>query len=461
MMAQARLSGLGTSVESIPMRNALVVFAPYGFPSMGARRVRRIVRHMPCFGWAPTVLTDSVPSSVPESEIPPAPVVRAQALDLAVLYQRLGGQTGLKTAVSGATALRARDIRLTTWLTRWAMIPDKYVVWRSSALREGRKILSAGKTDLIFASHQPATNLLVAARLAREYGVPLFVEYRDLWTHNPYSNFQGGTRFHDLIHKRLERKVLSHSATVSCLARGIAEMLAKYYGHVMRQPPLLNYNFYDEAEYPNCPSRATDTFTVAYVGAMYLSREPSVWLKGLRQFIDRHSLSPAQMRFRWVGPLAGIPGLETMVRDTRVESYIDYKGEVNHRCALEELMGSHVALHIQSPDDVVHVPGKFFEALGARIPMLAISRPCEVTELIARTRGGLCCEHDPGKVADALEKFWQYFKAGRAWEFNEDARCVFEAHAAVGRLCEDFDRTVARYVSVSSVSPGCFQMGRR
>lgn len=427
------------------MKNVLIIFATYGAASMGPRRIRRIVRHMPLFGWSPLVLTDTTEPGVPESEFSPAPIVRAKAMDLAGIYQccsRRRHEVKQVQPGSGSPALKAQDIRLTTWINRWVMMPDKYVVWYSSAVKRGREILSANKVDLIFASHQPATNLLVAARLAREFGIPLFVEYRDLWTHSPYAHFQGATRLHDLMHEYLENKVLRHATAVSCAARGIAERLATGYGRSLRSEPVLNYNFYDAEEYPRHMDKPTGTFIISFVGSMYLSREPSVWLKGFREFIDRHHLSPAQVRFHWMGAVAGIPGLESMVREAKLEAYIEYMGPLTHPRALEELVRGHVALHIQAPDDDVHVPGKFFEALGARTPMLAISPPCEITELITRTHGGLSCVHAPRAVADTLEAFWMNFKAGANWAFNEEERQLFSAPVAVGHLCGDFEKAV-------------------
>lgn len=419
------------------MKHVLVVFAGYGEAHMGARRVRRIVRHLPASGWAPTVLTDGAPPAAAESEFPQAVVVRADAPDLAGLYRRWCRP---RPAASAAPVLEARDIGLTTWINRWILIPDKYVVWRRAALRKGRELLGSGEFDLIFASHQPATNLLAAARLAQESGVPLYAEYRDLWTRSPYVHFQGATPAHDRIHRWLERRILRRATVVSCVARGIADSLRDRYGNVLRCPPELHYNFFDEAEYPAVPAKPAGAFVVSYVGSMYLSREPSIWLEGFRQFIDRRALPPARIRFRWLGALSGIPGLGGRVRGMGLEPYIDYLGQVSHTRALAELMNCHVALHIQAPNDTVHVPGKFFEALGARTPLLAISPPCELTDLIARTHGGLFCGHTPAAVADTLDVFWRHFAGGTAWPFDEDARRVFSAQAAVADLCRGFDR---------------------
>jgi glycosyltransferase involved in cell wall biosynthesis len=130
--------------------------------------------------------------------------------------------------------------------------------------------------------------------------------------------------------------------------------------------------------------------------------------------------------------------VEAVLDRLKLHAYVDRVGQVSHSEALRELVHSDAALIIQSPDDSVHVPGKLFEALGARVPLLALSHPCEVTEIVKRTHAGLCAAHDPEAIAAALTQL--RFRR-EPWAFNEVEREKFTANGAVSQLADLFDKS--------------------
>jgi glycosyltransferase involved in cell wall biosynthesis len=347
-----------------------------------------------------------------------------------------------KTVPRGGTKEPAvKSIGFTTTLNRWLMVPDKEVPWYRRALRHGRELLKREKFDAIFASLGPRTSFLVAARLSRETGIPCVLEYRDLWTGNPYHHITQPTRLHRWIHESLERRALRQATYVSAVCRGIADRLAEQHAKVLRHPPELNYNFFDPSEYGQPASTpARDCLTVSYTGAMYATRTPHAFFEGLRQFVDAHRLTPAQFRFRWAGAIAGINDLAEVIDRTGVRPYIEFLGQIPHAAALRLMQESHAALLIQAPDDAIHIPGKLFEAMGGRVPLLALANPCEVTEIIERCRAGLVCPHSAPAVAETLTKFYRRAQAGQRWEFQESEVNKFSAEASVARLAQLFDR---------------------
>ncbi len=428
-------------VEELALRNVLIIGFHYPDTHMGAVRMRRIVRWLPRHGWEPLVLTRAC-SPEQARRLPPAvPYAEAAAPDLTEIYARIR-RFGRQPVIppTGPPSLRARSFRLTALINRWLMVPDKCASWYGPALRRGRQLMRTRKFDCIFASLEPRTGLLVAARLSRETGVPCVVEYRDLWTGNPYYHVTQPTPFHRWLHQRLERKVLRQAGRVSAVCRGIADYLAQEYAPLLKHPVALNHNFFDPEEYPPRETPAPGRpFTISYLGAMYGNRSPENFLAGLALFVRRARLSPSQFRFRWAGSITGIDRLEESLDRTGARDYIDFLGQLPHAQALRELLASHATLLIQAPHDTIHIPGKLFEALGARVPMLALAHPCEVTEIIERCRGGLIRAHDPEGIASALAELNEFASSGRAWDFAETEVRRFAADPAVGQLARLFD----------------------
>jgi glycosyltransferase involved in cell wall biosynthesis len=421
-------------------RRVLIIGYPYVDAHMGAVRLRRIARLLPRHGWEVTVLTHPrVPDFAAET-VDGLTVEEVAAPDLTRLYARARGWWRRPSPKTAARAVpEAKAIGFTSELNRWLMIPDKQAPWRGPALRRGRELLRSGGFDAIFASIEPRTTGLVAARLSRETGVPCVVEYRDLWTGNPYYHITQPTGLHRWIHRRLERGVLRSARRVSAVCRGIADYLERTYRPVLAAPVALNYNFFDPAEYAGlaAPDPARP-FTISYTGAMYAGRAPHVFFEGARLFLDRSGLTPAQFRFAWAGGAAGIQDLGEVIRRTGMEPFLDFLGQLPHREALRRLLASDAALLIQAPDDTIHIPGKLFEALGARVPLLALANPCEVTDILERCRAGIVCPHTAESVASALEELRRLRAAGRRWTFAEEQVNAFAADAAVGRLAALF-----------------------
>jgi glycosyltransferase involved in cell wall biosynthesis len=423
------------------VKRCLIIYHSFDDWEMGPIRLRRIARHLERHHFQPVVLTSPANSRSVAGLPPGLEILRADALDLAEVYRRLRGRAPRPDSPRRADQ---RAIGLTSAINRWCLVPDKQVTWVRPAVRLARAYLRRHPVDVLFASLAPRSNLLVAARLARDLGLPCVLEYRDLWTGSPYHHLAQPTRLHDALHAHLERSALAAATRVTAVSRGIADYLQQQYGHALRAPVALQHGFFDPAEYPAVPPRAAGgPFVISYVGAFYATRQPTAFFEGLRMFVDRRQLAPERLRFRWAGSVMGGPDFERMLERLALAPYVDRIGQVAHGEALRLLCESDASLLIQAPDDTIHIPGKLFEALGARVPLLALSPPCETTELIERMRAGRTCPHDPAAVADALEQLWTWRQSGTPWPYDEDARGGFAADAALERLTNLFEEAIS------------------
>ena len=377
------------------MKRVLIV--SYFFPpvsNMGSHRILRFVRHLREFGWEPVVLTadfkgwTQVDPRLTERVPADVEVHRVGHVDLTGLWQKLRGGTG----PGGAAPVRAHG--LTTFLNRWVMVPDKFFPWIGPASR----LASALKFDAIYSTSDPVSGHLVARRLRK----PWVAEFRDLWLGSPYFARAHPTPVHRALHARLERKVVERASVVVGLSRGITDYFAKTYA----RPVHTVYNCFDPAEYPP-PAPAGHEFTVMYAGALYSSRSPEPFLAGFAPFAKQHP----ETRFVILGGSNDLD-LPAMVARLGLIGQVELPGRVAHEEALRRMQSATVLLAVQSPEDDVHVPGKLFEYLGARRPILAVSRPCETTELITRHQLGWVAEPEPAAVLARLTE------AYRLWQTN-------------------------------------------
>jgi glycosyltransferase involved in cell wall biosynthesis len=176
---------------------------------------------------------------------------------------------------------------------------------------------------------------------------------------------------------------------------------------------------------------------------MYASRSPRPFFEGMRAFLNQSGLTPAQFRFQWAGGASGIADFAEVLERTGVRPFLDFLGQIPHREALRLLMRSDAALLIQAPDDTIHIPGKLFEAMGARVPLLALSGPCETSDIIDRCRAGIVCAHTAGAVAAGLAEFHRLHATNKKWKFNEAEVQKFSADEAVSALAATLERASA------------------
>jgi len=424
------------------MKRALIVYHSFDEWEMGPIRIRRIARNLARNGYEPVVLTSPVTSRSTGTVPSHVELIRAKSVDLAEIYQRLkpASRDGQHKPAS-----ISRSIGLTSTINRWLMVPDKQVTWRKPAVAAARAYLREHPVDVIFGSLAPRTNLLVARQLAREFNLPCVQEFRDLWTGSPYYHLAQPTALHRRLHAHLERTIIRDATRVTAVCRGLADHLQNKYCGVVRKPIALNYNFYDPEEYLDTPSRSTDPnrpMVISYIGAMYTSRNPFVFFEGMRQFIDQFAITPDTFRFRWVGSVLGVPLIEQMMDRLQLRPYIDLEGQRSHQEALAILGASDISLIIQAPGDQVHIPGKLFEAMGAGVPVLALSDPCEVTDIITSASSGRVCPHDPADVCKTLAAYWNDHQDGRIWHFNEVVRTSYSANKVVQGLANLFDEAI-------------------
>ncbi|HOW96661.1 MAG TPA: glycosyltransferase [Kiritimatiellia bacterium] len=420
-----------------------------GGSSMGDIRVRRALRNLHRHGYKPVIVThdrnrDQWPASDDYELVP------VRGLDLAKAYRRLRGREGsfAPAPAAGPKDLVSMRTGFSTWIKQWLLVPDPQMLWGPAALRAAREVLRRERVDAVYASLAPRTDMRVATRVAAEFGLPCVVEYRDLWTSNFYDNLKAPTPLHRWLHARMERTAIRRATRITCVSTGLADYLRARYAD-LRPEISVDYGFFDPAEYPPRPPREPGRpLTVSYVGKFYFSRQPGVFLEGLRRFVERTGIRPGQFRFQWLGEIIGVDRLRETVEAMGLGPFVEYYGHVPHRQAIETLTRSDVALIVQAPQDTIHIPGKIYEAMGARTPILYISPPFEGTEIVERTGAGLCCPHDAEAVGETLARFRAHREQGGPWPFREDEVRRFDKDVFLARLAVLFDQAIADHATL-------------
>jgi glycosyltransferase involved in cell wall biosynthesis len=413
-----------------------VVVVSYYFPPSGGpgvQRVLKFVKYLPEFGWEPAVLTVSgadYPARDESllAEIPAGvEVVRTRIPEPYALYRRLTGKApGAAVDVNvnrdPGAPLPWKE-RAAEWVRGMFFVPDARVGWLATGTSAGVRLARRLGASVVYSSSPPYTCALLGRRVARGAGIPWVPEFRD-----PWSGFLSAPRRPEPargLERRLERSVYHDAPRMVVAWKGIADDFAAKYpgedaGKFVHIP-----NGYDPEDFEGIVPRSNPRFTVVYTGSMYGVRNPDTVLAAAAALIGDGRIDPERFRIRFVGRFG--EEVRAMFRRPELRGTVEERGYLPHAESVAELLGAHALLLVV--DDVTGaesiVPGKVFEYLGARRPLLAVTPEGAVADLVRRTRAGsVLPRNDPGAIGEALAGLYEeWLRTGRT-EFPGDPDAV-------------------------------------
>jgi len=415
-------------------RARFLLISPY-FPPMsrmGAKRALHLCRNLPGFGWEPVVLAapprdghvdpglmDALPAGTVVSH-GYAGTLRSFA-HRALRFEPLPFE---EVQVGKATRLRERrifgqDVGFLTPL-------DQYVYDLPAAVREGVALVRRHGLRAIHVSADPWSGFLAGWFVHRRTGVPLVLDLRDPWSLaagkmalRPAPTRAAVRWLEHAVFKRAARIVLNN-------ANACAAYRAAYRGRIPESRFTFVRNAFDVGLFSPARSRLPPEFRLLYFGRFQRFVRPDVLLGAFRRFVDREGLAPADARLSFAG------GLRRMdlapIAELGLEDRVDYVGYVPYRDGLDALRSAHVLCLIVPPSCDIQIPGKFYDYLAARRPILAISANDEVDRIIAETGSGLTAPYANEEGAAArMGELYQRYRRGESFDLDPTA---VEAYSA-------------------------------
>lgn len=276
-------------------------------------------------------------------------------------------------------------------------VPDSKIGWLNQAVAAGKEILSEWQPDIVYATAPPPTTFLVAKKIAKMAGVPWIAEMRDLWIDNPYED---RTKVRRVLERPLEASVLNNADAFVTVSPIWKQELAERFSKETR----LVYNGFEEAEYPlveDTVAPQSDPLKLIYAGSIYPGRrEPSAILEAMALLKHRVQDVEFTLAGQWMGDV------ESEAERLGVAESVRLLGVVSHKDVIDLQYKSDIQVLLQwnSPEDVATVPGKIFEYIAARRPILATGYRHSVTaEIIRRFNLGLL-SNDPAEIAEFFDK---------------------------------------------------------
>jgi hypothetical protein len=274
--------------------------------------------------------------------------------------------------------------------------PDRYKAWIRPAIDLALSWQTQWKPNIIYSSGPPHSGQIVAARLAQYFHVPWIAEFRDLWVGDPYFDR------HPLIaplHQRVARKVLAKADACVVVTKASGQHLRA----ITRLPVVVSYNGYDPEDFSGLDDVAPldrERLTIVHAGVIYAGRrDPSALFKGIAALPEGERQIRCLFYHDANGSVAGL------AERFGVSAYVEIRDAIPRSDILRIERQSDILLECRWQDaagDGV-IPGKLFEYIGARRPILSLgSLTAESASIIRDNQLGLA-SNDPEEIKTMLQ----------------------------------------------------------
>ena len=374
------------------MEKRLLIITYY-WPPTGGSGVQRWVKfskYLPQFGWQPVIYTPENPEQLARDEslladIPAcAEVIKTHITEPYAVYRRLtGGKPGEEVNPVNAQK-KSWKKRLSLWIRGNCFIPDPRIGWVRPSVRYLKKYLREHPVDAVVTTGPPQSMHLIGRGLKRALGVRWIADFRDPWTEMFYYKHLGLTAASDRRQHRLEQSVLDEADAVI----SVTPLVQKDFQAKTKTPVVLITNGFDEDDFPelSAPDREIK-FRLVHTGLFAADGNPlNLWDALARRCVADPAFR-ARLEIRLAGKVDAAVTDAIRARglgDNLVElGYLPHDETVREQRAADILL---LPLR-QEPEYAKVLPGKIFEYLAARRPVLGIGQEDGAAAAVLRDAG--------------------------------------------------------------------------
>ena len=359
-------------------------------------RLSGLIKYLPDFGWEPLILTNKPSPELNKFEVITVPYDDDDFTKNLPFFLR---------NVNKSSSIFLRGIKY-LW-NAFFLYPDFQKDWYIPALNAVNELLEDQDIDAVISSFPPVTPHSIAFNLKEEYSIPWIADMRDLWTQYSYYRYKDFLPRY-LREKRLELRMLPKSSCLITVSEPFAGILKKL--HKKCENICVIPNGFDPDKVDPDIS-LTDKFNITYAGGLWEGkRDPSILFDALNQLKLENEIDINDVEINFYGPIDSF--LEASAKKYFLEDNVKIHGLVSRKDVLKREQESQLLLLLrwENPDEFGVVPGKIFEYLAAKRPILAIgSKGGSVEKILNETGAGVNLV-ELEDLKEEIKRFYNEFK---------------------------------------------------
>ncbi len=262
-------------------------------------------------------------------------------------------------------------------------IPDARRSWVKPSVKYLKEYIRKNNIDTIITTGPPHSVHLIGLNLIKDIDVKWVADFRDPWTQIGYHKKLKLTDTSELKHQELEQAVLDKTSHIITTSFTTKDEFEKKTG----TPVTVITNGYDDNNSERC--KPDEKFSIAHIGSLLSGRDPKNLWQVLSELTRENSSFKRDLQLKLVGAVSG-EVLES-IKKQGLEDNLEVMGYVPHSKAMNIQKSSQVLLliEINSQDTRGIIPGKLFEYMAAKRPILALGpEKWDVERILYETGSG-------------------------------------------------------------------------
>ena len=403
------------------MKKALIItyyWPPAGGP--GVQRWLKFVKYLRDFGWEPVVYTVENPSYpiMDESlykEIPEGVELLKQPIfEPYKLAGLLTSKKEIDKVKGGFISTKEKQntfSKITTWVRGNFFIPDARKFWVKPSVKYLKAYLVNNDIDIVITTGPPHSVHLIGLELKKLLGIKWIADFRDPWTNIDYYSKLMLTKWADRKHHKLERDVIESADKILIVSKTWKNELS----HIAGDKIEVVTNGYDTEKESEEDVVLDSKFSIAHIGSMNADRNPLVLWQALRECLNENPELEKDIQVKLAGSVSD--EVFESLQDLDLDKYVYHEKYLSHNDVITFQKKSQVLLLIlnNTPNVMGIVPGKFFEYLNAKRPILTIGpENGDLSEILSKTKGGVVIDyHKKDKMKVLIKNYFNDFKSGK------------------------------------------------
>jgi galactitol-specific phosphotransferase system IIB component len=269
------------------------------------------------------------------------------------------------------------------WIRGNLFIPDARKYWVKPSVSFLSHLIEQEKIETIITTGPPHSVHLIGLHLKDKNNVKWIADFRDPWTSIAYHKKLKLTNNSIKKHKKLEGLVLNTADKII-----VTSATTKTEFQAITQKPISVITNGFDSDY-NGNAILDTQFTISHIGSLLTGRNPENLWRVLAQLIQENTEFKNAICLKFIGVISA--DVLDSIYSYGLEPYVALTAYVSHEDAIALQQKSQILLlaEIDTLETKGIIPGKLFEYMAAKRPILAIGPEAwDVEKIITETKTG-------------------------------------------------------------------------
>ncbi len=267
-------------------------------------------------------------------------------------------------------------------------IPDPRKGWKPFAVNAAEQLIARVNFDSVITAGPPHSTHFIGEALKQKHGLFWIADFHDLWTDVIYYDMLYHLPPVKRADRLLEKRILEGADLILTVGDKYKEKLLSKSANLSPDKIEIIRIGYDEQLFAHRKVSVDQTeFVITYTGTIADYYKPEVFIEAFSQVVKKFSDVPFRLRF--AGVLAG--SIRSEIKAAGLLSITEDMGYLSHEDAVQLLFSSTLLLLVNpvTKDEEMVIPGKLYEYLAARKPIINITKAtAETSGIIAACKSG-------------------------------------------------------------------------